>query len=190
MTIPEVIPLLGLRWDDLLFLALAGGLIGCALFVVLGRDIIRSGLWLILAFAFLAGIYVLLGAPLVAATEVLVYIGAIAVLILFAIMLTQSKTGPAALVFHRQAWAGALAAVVLGFLLVIVIGVTSWPVGSDAPRPTNTLALAQRLFNDWVLPFEIVSVLLLAAVIGGVFLAKKDPAPDDRDAGSPDGGAA
>lgn len=183
MTIPQVIPLIGLRWDDLLFLALAGGLIGAALFVVLGRDIIRSGLWLILAFAFLAGIYVLLGAPLVAATEVLVYIGAIAVLILFAIMITQSKGGPAALIFHRQAWAGALAAVVLGGLLIVVIGATSWPQSGGDPRATNTLELAQRLFHDWVLPFEIVSVLLLAAVVGGVFLAKKDPpqeGPDGR----------
>ena len=183
MTIPQVIPFIGLRWDDLLFLALAGGLIGCALLVVLGRDIIRSGLWLILAFAFLAGIYVLVGAPLVAATQVLVYIGAIAVLILFAIMLTQSKTGPNSLVFHRQAWAGAVAAIVLGFLLVLVIGATAWPVAAGDPKATDTLQLAQRLFHDWVLPFEIVSVLLLAAVIGGVFLAKKDAPPEGRQGG-------
>jgi NADH-quinone oxidoreductase subunit J len=181
VTIPQVIPLIGLRWDDLLFLALAGGLLGGALLVVLGRDIIRSGLWLILTFAFLAGLYVMLGAPLVAATQVLVYIGAISVLILFAIMLTQTKAGPAALTFHRQAWAGAIAAVVLGLLLVIVVGATSWPQATSAAQPTNTLVLAQRLFHDWLLPFEIVSVLLLAAVIGGVFLAKKDVPPEGQD---------
>ncbi len=72
---------------------------------MLGRNIIRSGLWLMLCFATLAGLYALLGAPLVAGAQVLVYIGAISVLILFAIMLTQSKAGPARLVFHHQAWA-------------------------------------------------------------------------------------
>jgi NADH-quinone oxidoreductase subunit J len=174
VTIPQVIPLIGLSWNDLLFLVLAGCLLGTALFVVLGRDIIRSGLWLILCFAFLAGIYVLLGAPLVAAAQVLVYIGAISVLILFAIMLTQSKSGPARLVFHRQAWAGAIAAIVLGLLLVLVVGTTAWPQAQGSGTATDTFALARNLFHDWVLPFEVVSVLLLAAVIGGVFLAKKD----------------
>ena len=70
------------------------------------RNIIRSGLAMMVCFAALAGIYVLVGAPLVAAAQVLVYIGAISVLILFAIMLTQTKIAPSRLVFHRQAWAG------------------------------------------------------------------------------------
>ena len=102
MALPQTIPLLGWAWDDLLFLLLSGIMLGAAVFVVIGRDIIRSGLSMILAFAALAGIYVLLGAVIVAAAQVLIYIGAISVLILFAIMLTQTKGGPAELVFHRQ----------------------------------------------------------------------------------------
>lgn len=181
MTIPQVIPFIGIGWDDLIFLVLAISLLTTALMVVLGRDIIRSGLWLILSFAMLAGIYVLLGAPVVAANQVLVYIGAISVLILFAIMLTQSKAGPVRLVFHHQAWAGALAALVLGVLLIVAIGSTVWPLATADRQPTNTFALAQRLFHDWALPFEVVSVLLLAAVIGGVFLAKRDDLPGGSD---------
>ena len=92
MALPETVPYIDWRWDDLVFLVLAGVMLGAALLVVLGRDIIRSGLWLILSFAGLAGIYALLGTPLLAVTQVLVYIGAISVLILFAIMITQSKT--------------------------------------------------------------------------------------------------
>jgi len=82
------------RWDDVLFVALAALLIVSALAVVTLRDIIRCGLAMIVSFAALAGIYVLLGNPLLAATQVLVYIGAISVLVLFAIMLTQTRTRP------------------------------------------------------------------------------------------------
>ena len=127
LALPPTIPFLEWRWDDLLFLILAGILLAAALLVVLGRDIIRSGLSMILAFGALAGIYVLLGATLVAAAQVLVYIGAISVLILFAIMLTQTKGGPLPLVFHRQAWAGALAAIGVVALLLISIINTDWP---------------------------------------------------------------
>jgi len=177
LTIPATIPLLGWSWNDLLFLVLAGGLLGSALLVVLSRDIIHAGLWMILCFLMLAGLYVLVGNPLVAGAEVLVYIGAISVLILFAIMLTQSKAGPARLVFHHQWWAAALAAIGLGAVLVIVDGATTWPLASDTRHATATTDIAARLFGDYVLPFEIVSVLLLAAVIGGVFLAKRDATP-------------
>lgn len=173
---PGTIPYLGWAWDDLLFVALAGILLGAALMVVLGRNIIRSGLWMILSFAALAGIYVLLGAPIVAAAQVLIYVGAISVLILFAIMLTQSKEGPPRLVFHHQAWAAGIAAIGLGLLFAFVVVATPWPVGARVEAPTEAVSLL--LFREYVLPFEIVSVLLLAAVIGGIFLAKREDAPD------------
>jgi NAD(P)H-quinone oxidoreductase subunit 6 len=168
------IPGLGWSWDDLLFLLLAATVLGAALTVVLGRDIIRSGLAMIVSFAGLAGVYVLLGAPLVAAAQVLVYIGAISILVLFAIMLTQTKVGPTRLVFHHQAWAGAVAAVVLAAVLIGVVVSTAWPNTVSGPLHTATTALARLLFSDYVLPLEVVSVLLLAAVVGGVFLAKRD----------------
>jgi NADH-quinone oxidoreductase subunit J len=178
MRLPETIPFLGWAWDDLLFLALAGVLLGAAIFVAVGRNIIRSGLSMVLSFAALAGIYVLLGAPIVAAAQVLIYIGAISVLILFAIMLTQSKGGPSALVFHHQAWAAAIAAVVLGILLVTVVISTDWPLAAAERVVSGAAAVSLLLFREYVLPFEIVSVLLLAAVIGGIFLAKREDAPD------------
>ena len=109
MTVPQTVPYLGWSWDDLVFLVLAGVLLGSSLMVVLSRNIIRSGLFMVLAFLGLAGFYALMGATLVAAAQVLVYVGAISVLILFAVMLTQSKSGPARLVFHSQAWAAGIA---------------------------------------------------------------------------------
>jgi NADH:ubiquinone oxidoreductase subunit 6 (subunit J) len=176
--LPQTIPFLGWSWDDLIFLVLAGLLLGGAVMVVIGRNIIRSGLFMILSFAALAGFYVLLGAPIVAAAQVLIYIGAISVLILFAIMLTQSKAGPSRLVFHHQAWAGAIAAVGLALLLVLVVLYTDWPAEAGRGTAAGTTAVAQLLFSEYVLAFEVVSVLLLAAVIGGVFLAKREESLD------------
>ena len=173
MTLPEIIPIVGLRWDDVLFLTLAAVMLIAAILVVTMRDIIRCGLAMIVSFAALAGLYVMVGSPLVAAAQVLVYIGAISVLVLFAIMLTQTKAGPSRLVFHSQAgWSGVLS-IVLGIILVIAVTATAWPEG-PAMVQTDTKALAQTLFGEFVLPFEVVSVLLLAAVIGGVFLAKRE----------------
>ena len=179
MAIPPNIPILGWTWDDLIFLLLGGMMLAAAIFVVIGRDIIRSGLAMIVAFAALAGIYVLAGAVIVAAAQVLIYIGAISVLILFAIMLTQTKAGPASLVFHRQAWVGFVAALVLAFLLITSVVSTQWP-GKEAQRVAySTIEVAELLFAPlYVLSLQVVAVLLTAAVIGGVFLAKREDVPD------------
>jgi len=177
VAIPDTVPVLGMSWNDLLFLFLAGAMLGSALLVVTLRDIIRSGIAMVAAFAALAGIYVMLGAPLVAAAQVLVYIGAIAVLILFAVMLTQAKNAPVRLVFQTQAIPAAVAAIVLAVIVALSVTATDWgDVGQRVATGTN--ALARLLFSDYVLPLEIVGVLLLAAVIGGVYLAKRE----DRDA--------
>ena len=93
MAISDTIPVIGASWNDVLFVVFAAILLGSGLLVVTMRDIIRCGLAMIVCFGALAGIYVILGAPLVAGAQVLVYIGAISVLILFAIMLTQTKAG-------------------------------------------------------------------------------------------------
>ena len=175
MALPDTVPYLDWRWDDLVFLALAGIMLGAALLVVLGRDIIRSGLWLILSFAGLAGIYALLGSTFLAVTQVLVYIGAISVLILFAIMITQSKAGPSRLVFHRQWWAGAIAAVVLVLLMLASVLLTAWPLAGSEIIPQPARDIAMSLFGDYLFAFEVVGILLLAAVIGGLYLARKDP---------------
>ena len=184
LALPPFVPFLNWAWDDLLFLLLAGIMLAAAIFVVVGRNIVRSGVAMMLCFAALAGIYVLAGAVIVAAAQVLIYIGAISILILFAIMLTQSKSGPATLVFHRQWWAGLLAAIGVVFLLVLSVVNTHWPlaVGDRLWSATNQIALL--LFNDalYVLALQVVAVLLTAAVVGGVFLAKRE---DSSDPGEP-----
>ena len=182
MTLPETIPLVGLGWDDVLFVVFAVIMIGSSLLVVTMRDIIRCGLALMVALGAVAGMFVLLGAPLVAAAEVLVYIGGITVLILFAIMLTQTKDAPGALVFQTQAIPAAIAAVVMALILAITVVATDWSAVAERmwtftgtpPAGRDELGVAESLFKDYVLPFEVVSVLLLAAVVGGVFIAKRE----------------
>jgi NADH:ubiquinone oxidoreductase subunit 6 (subunit J) len=173
VTLPETIPVLGFGWDDLLFMGLAAAMLGAALLVVTMRDIIRCGLAMIVCFGALAGLYVLAGATVVAAAQVLVYIGAISVLVLFAIMLTQTKAAPSSLVFQTQAFPAAIASAILALLIAITVASTDWPA-TWTRMATSATALANALFNDYILAFEIVSVLLLAAVIGGVFLAKRE----------------
>jgi NADH-quinone oxidoreductase subunit J len=180
MPIGDSIPVAGIRWDDVLFVVLAASLLGSALLVVTLRDIIRCGLALIVSLASLAGIYALMGAPLVAATQVLVYIGAISVLILFAIMMTQTKNAPSRLTFQTQAWFAAVAAAVIAIVITVAILATSWPAAGQR-LVTATADVAHKLFADYVLPFEVVSVLLTASVIGAVYLARREPAAPRED---------
>ena len=179
VAIGDTIPFTSIPWIDVLFVVFSGTMLLAALLVVTMRDIIRCGLAMMVCFGALAGIYVMVGAPLVAAAQVLVYIGAISVLILFAIMLTETKLAPSRLVFQTQAAPAALASVLLALVTVLAILATDW--GELAARVNvATRAVAEALFTQWVLPFEVVGVLLLAAVIGGVFLAKRERGSEEQ----------
>jgi NADH-quinone oxidoreductase subunit J len=171
-----MIVFLGQDWEDALLWILSAVMIGSALLVVTMRDIIRCGLAMIVCFGALAGIYVILGAPLIGATQVIVYIGAISVLILFAIMLTQTKDAPRVLVFQTQSAAAAVASIIIAVVIALAVTATDW---GELPQRVRlaTNELSRILFTDPgnLLPFEVIGVLLLAAVIGGVFLAKREP---------------
>ena len=180
ITTPAIIVLLlmGGSFDAALLAGLATLMLASGIAVVTMRDIIRCGLAMIVCFLSLAGIYVQLGAPMVAAAQVIVYIGAISVLILFAIMLTQDKAAPARLVFQTQAAPAAIASIIVAVLVAIAAYGTNWgAVTAQIEAATKTIAFfvfGGGPSSQYVLVFEAVSVLLLAAVIGGVFLAKKE----------------
>jgi NADH-quinone oxidoreductase subunit J len=175
VTTPAIVVfvLLGGSFNDALVASLGTLMLASAIAVVSMRDIIRCGLAMIVCFLALAGLYVSLGAVMVAATQVIVYIGAISVLILFAIMLTQDKAAPSRLVFQTQAAPAAIAAIIIAILVALAVAGTGWGAVGEAVR-VATNDLANLLFGSYVLAFEAVSVLLLAAVIGGVFLAKRE----------------
>jgi NADH-quinone oxidoreductase subunit J len=114
-------------------------------------------------------------------------VGAISVLILFAVMLTQSKAGPARLVFHHQAWAAAIASIVMAALFAMSILFTTWPLAVPQPIEQSAKDVATLIFTDNLFAFEAVSLLLLAAVIGGIYLARREP--DEETLGDPVAGA-
>jgi NADH:ubiquinone oxidoreductase subunit 6 (subunit J) len=146
--------------------------------VVTLRNIIHSAVAMMVCFGSLAGMYALLGAPIVAAAQVLIYLGAISVLILFAIMLTQAGDANLPSPFHRQVWAAAVAA-------LVVVGLIGWAVtATDWGNATVVVAIvlntmAAAIFTDYALPFEILSLLLLVAIIGAIYLARR-PEDDER----------
>jgi NADH-quinone oxidoreductase subunit J len=169
---------LDLDVSGVLFFVLAIGVVGGGLAVVTLRNIIHSAIAMMVCFGSLAGMYLLLGAGIVAAAQVLIYLGAISVLILFAIMLTQAGDANLPAPFQRQAPVAALVALAIVFLVGWAIVSTDWQ-NASVIIAVDLNKLAAAIFNDYALPFEIVAFLLLAAIIGAIYLARR-PEEDER----------
>jgi len=157
---------------------LAIGVVGGGLAVVTLRNIIHSAVAMMICFGSLAGMYALLGAPIVAAAQVLIYLGAISVLILFAIMLTQAGDASLPPPYHRQMPIAIVVALGILGLVVWAVIQTDWGAGAELVAATVD-AIAIALFTTYALPFEIISVLLLVAIIGAIYLARR-PEEDER----------
>jgi NADH-quinone oxidoreductase subunit J len=163
---------------DILFYVFAFLTLACGALVVanpFSRNPVTSAMFLVLTILSLAGLFVLLNAFFLAAVQILVYAGAVIVLFLFVIMLLDLKA-EAQRKFNLIVVG--LSVVVVGSLLGL-FGYTIWTskLGSNLPAPTlrgETIPLGQALFTQYLLPFEIVSVLLLVAMVGVVLLSKKD----------------
>jgi NAD(P)H-quinone oxidoreductase subunit 6 len=158
------------------FIILAVLVIGAALGVVLFDKIVYSAFLLGGVFISIAGIYLLQNADFVAAAQILVYVGAINVLILFAIMLVNKKENYAPIP-RRWIRKGSAAAVSIGLfvLLSIMLTRTNWGVDLSVASPVLPIeTIGEHLFSDYLLPFELASVLLLMALIGAVVLARRE----------------
>lgn len=164
--------------SSVLFFLLAIGVVGAGIAVVTLRNIIHSAVAMMICFGSLAGMYALLGAPIVAAAQVLIYLGAISVLILFAIMLTQAGDANLPAPFHRQ---GPIAVVVA----LAIVGLVGWAVVQTdwglLPEAVGAAVddIATAVFTTFALPFEIISLLILVAIIGAIYLARR-PEEDER----------
>lgn len=165
------------------FAILAAMMIGAALGVVLLSNIVYSAFLLGGVFISLAGIYLLLNADFIAAAQILIYVGAINVLILFAIMLVN-KQEDFAVVPRRWIRKGATALVCLGLfaLLATMVLVTPWSIAAPGVGVENTIVeIGKHFFSDFLLPFELASVLLLMAMIGAIILARRDFIPEPEE---------
>jgi len=171
--------MLELNAQTLAFFIFAVLSLGGALGVVVSRNLIHGALYLIVSLFGGAGFFVLLSAPFIAVVQVLVYIGAIAILIIFAVMLTRSMTTLREL-FNRQWWLSALAGVLLFVLLAVAVIMPVWGANgskgelplSDDVATTQDLGVTLVDGNGFVLPFEVASLLLTGAMIGAIVLAR------------------
>lgn len=157
---------------DIVFWILALVTVGAALAVVVLRDVFRAALSLVLLFLTIAVIYITLYADFLAVVQVLIYVGAVSILIIVAIMLT------------REVWHGSLSgklripALVVSLLLlgtmVFTVLSTKWETSSEMPQQQTTAAIGMNLFGSgFILPVEITAVLLLAAVLGAIVLIRE-----------------
>jgi NAD(P)H-quinone oxidoreductase subunit 6 len=160
---------------------LAAMMLATALGVVLLSNIVYSAFLLGGVFISISGIYILLNADFVAAAQILIYIGAINVLILFAIMLVNKREDFSAIP-RRWIRQGATALVCLGLFLLLgtMVMVTPWAIDGTSPAIVeNTIvAIGEHFFSDFLLPFELASVLLLMAMVGAIILARRDFIPE------------
>lgn len=147
-----------------------------ALSVVMARNVVHAALFLVIALASVGVTFLLVGAEFVGWTQILIYVGAIVILFLFGLMLTKAPIGRDTL-DHR--WENRVVGGVVALLLFLGLASLTlrvWPLDTGASLPVagSTEALGESLFHDYVLPFEVVSFLLLAALIGAIVLARKD----------------
>jgi NADH-quinone oxidoreductase subunit J len=162
------------------FYLIAAVMVGAAIVVVTSRNVVRAALALIVVFAGVAAQFILLAAEFVAVTQVLIYIGAIMVLMLFGIMLTRARIGRDVDATNDHWWSGVITALllvgVMGYALVDYYGGDKLPADRlvNGVAGSNTATVSDSIFSQYLIPFEVVSVLLLAALVGAIVIARKD----------------
>jgi len=160
--------------EPLVFYLLAFLVIASALAVVTVRNIFHCALFLIFCLFSIAGIYVMLFAEFVAVVQVLLYVGAVAILMIFAIMLTSRLAGHDVQMSNEQVFIGGFLSLIMVYGLVWSLSNTFFRISDEAPAVNTPLAIGKSLMTDFVLPFELVSVILLAAMIGAIVIARRE----------------
>jgi len=161
--------------QNVFFGIIAAAMVISALGVVSTKNVVHAALYLVIVLAGVAAQFLLLGAEFIGITQVLVYIGAIVVLFLFGIMLTRAKLGVDDTVGRERHFMAVLVAILLLGVMAyaLVDGFRDVKVGERSPA-FNTAAVSDSIFSQYLIPFEAVSVLLLAALIGAIVVARKD----------------
>ena len=154
--------------------------IGGAVGVVTARRLFHSALYLILTLFAVTGYYVLLSAGFLAVVQLMVYIGAVAVLILFAIMFSRQSMSTHQTQRNHQWWISLIIAAVLLVVLIIAVNAVDWPLSGDTPAPDTVFQLGLSLLGTYLIPFMVIAVLLSVALIGAVILAR-DKTPEESE---------
>ncbi|MGW7459621.1 NADH-quinone oxidoreductase subunit J family protein [Streptomyces sp. NPDC054797] len=169
---------------EIAFVLVGLATLGAALVTVTTRQLVHAALWLVVALGGLAVEYLLLTAEFIAWVQVLIYLGSVVVLLLFGLMLTKAPIGRSPDADSGNRWialgVAAVAAVALVWVVVDAFR-TTW-IDLDGPVQGSTKVSGEILFQHWVLPFEALSVLLLAALIGAIVLSRRNSPAEDTDA--------
>jgi NADH-quinone oxidoreductase subunit J len=166
---------------EILFVLIGLLTFGAAILTVTVRNLVHAALWLVVSLGGLAGCYLLLAAEFVAWVQVLIYVGAVAVLLLFGLMLTKAPIGRTTELDSNNRWAALVVGVATAGVLVTVVADavrTTWLDPHAAVAQGTAKAVGTSLFRFWVLPFELLSVLLLAALVGAIVLSRRDVSDD------------
>ena len=162
-----------MSYEEVIFYFVATVTVFGALGVVLARSVVHSALFLILALLAVAGIFILLSAEFLAIVQILIYGGAVTILILFAMMLTRVRDMPQALDGPQRPFA-ALAAGAFLALSVLAVVSSDWPGETEKITVVPFRELGDALFRSWAVPFEVASLVLLVALIGAIVLARSE----------------
>ncbi|MEV7544421.1 NADH-quinone oxidoreductase subunit J [Streptomyces sp. NPDC089915] len=170
---------------EIAFVLVGLATLGAALITVTTKQLVHAALWLVVALGGIAVEYLLLTAEFIAWVQVLIYLGSVVVLLLFGLMLTKAPIGRSPDADSGNRWVALGVAVTAGAALVWVVADafrTTW-IDLDGPAQGSTKVSGEILFQHWVLPFEALSVLLLAALIGAIVLSRRStPAEEAADA--------
>ncbi|HET8525186.1 MAG TPA: NADH-quinone oxidoreductase subunit J [Actinomycetota bacterium] len=148
-----------------------------ALRVVTARNVVRAALYLVVTLSAVAGVYLLLSAEFVAWVQILIYVGAIVILFLFGLMLTKAPIGREALDNQRRGVAFLVGLAILAGLVYLIQGAFDWDAARIEPFEGSVADVGSSIFSRFVLPFEVISFLLLAALIGAIVLSRKEDRP-------------
>ena len=160
--------------ENVAFGVIAAAMVVAAIRVVTAKNVVRAALYLVVVLAGVAGQYIILASEFTAVVQVLIYIGAIIVLFLFGIMLTRAPIGEEADLDNDQRWLAALVAVIFFAVLAWVLNDAFHDTHIHFAGPQLTKQVGDAIFQTYLLPFEIASVLLLAALVGAIVLARRD----------------
>jgi len=155
------------------FTLLAIAILGSAVLVVALKNIVHSVLWLAVTFISTAGLYLLLNADFLAMVQILVYAGAVCIMIIFAIMLIQQENMGSSNLFNAQLYPGLGVALLTVLLSVFLALRTKWSVSTQAVPEKTVENIAALILSKYVIPFEVAALLLLVALIGAIILARE-----------------
>ena len=161
-----------MEFSAILFYVVAALMLFFATMMVVSTNLVHSALYMVVAFVGVAAVYAMLSADFLAAVQLLVYVGAISVLLVFGVMLTRRGDIRSSNPFNRYKYVGLIVVAALFGVFYRFVALTEWPTSEVAPASTTVAQIADLLLNQYVVHFEAAAILLLVAMVGAIIIGK------------------